>query len=319
MIRAIRGTAVLAARRLADNLPELLQVLRDIPVAWLPRTATEWGRFAETIAHIERLSRTSVLTTNNRLIFRDCARGGYRPTDVDSDESWRVGQEIDELTRAISTAVCHQLESAGTPGNHEHHARLQTDRMLLALGIKRVGRIARRWGPAHRCAQAAYEAQHAVMGGILWPLLSETPVPVGELVAHQLHIRDGFPVSNGHTLIMPKRHVGSFFETTTDERTALFDLLDAAKNALATELQPAAYNIGINDGPAAGQTVPHLHIHLIPRYTNDESSPRCSNRMRRASSSCLYSKRVRASPQNWLPNGSQGLILVRNIQSMTSS
>ena len=87
-------------------------------------------------------------------------------------------------------------------------------------------------------------------------------------------IRDGFPVSNGHTLIMPKRHVGSFFETTPDERTALLDLLDIAKNALATELQPAAYNIGINDGPAAGQTVPHLHIHLIPRYTNDESDPR---------------------------------------------
>ena len=82
-------------------------------------------------------------------------------------------------------------------------------------------------------------------------------------------IRDGFPVSNGHTLIMPKRHVGSFFETTPDERTALFDLLDTAKNALATELQPAAYNIGINDGVAAGQTVPHLHIHLIPRYTGD--------------------------------------------------
>ena len=187
MIRAIRGTAVLAARRLADNLPELLQVLRDIPVAWLPRTATEWGRFAETIAHIERLSRTSVLTTNNRLIFRDCARGGYRPTDVDSDEWWRVGQEIDELTRAIHAAICHQLYRSGTPGNHETFACQQTDRMLLALGIRRVGRIAQRWAHAHRRAQAAFEAKHTVMGGILWPLLAETPVPVGELVAHQLH------------------------------------------------------------------------------------------------------------------------------------
>ena len=187
VIRAIRGTDLLAARRLADNLPELLQVLRDIPVAWLPRNATEWGRFADTIAHIERLSRTSVLTTNNRLIFRDCARRGYHPTDVDSDEWWRVGQEIDEFTRAISTAVCHQLESAGTPGNHETFACQQTDRMLLALGIRRVGRIAQRWAHAHRRAQAAFDAKHTVMGGILWPLLAETPVPVGELVAHQLH------------------------------------------------------------------------------------------------------------------------------------
>jgi len=58
--------------------------------------------------------------------------------------------------------------------------------MLLELGIKRVGRIARRWGPAHRRAQAAYEAQHAVMGGILWPLLSETPITVAGLIAQQL-------------------------------------------------------------------------------------------------------------------------------------
>ena len=187
VIRAIRGTAVLAARRLADNLPELLQVLRDIPVAWLPRTATDWGRFAETIHHIERISQTSVLTTNNRLIFRDCARRGYRPTDVDSDEWWRVGQEIDELTRAIHAAICHQLYRSGTPGNHETFACQQTDRMLMALGIRRVGRIAQRWAHAHRRAQAAFEAKHTVMGGILWPLLAETPVPVGELVAHQLH------------------------------------------------------------------------------------------------------------------------------------
>ena len=87
-------------------------------------------------------------------------------------------------------------------------------------------------------------------------------------------IRDGFPVSNGHTLIIPKRHVGSFFEITREERQSLFELMAQAKQAIDTELHPAAYNIGINDGPAAGQTVPHLHIHLIPRYTNDDSDPR---------------------------------------------
>lgn len=87
-------------------------------------------------------------------------------------------------------------------------------------------------------------------------------------------IRDGFPVSNGHTLIIPKRHVGSFFEITREERHSLFELMDEAKQAIDLEHHPAAYNIGINDGPAAGQTVPHLHIHLIPRYTNDESDPR---------------------------------------------
>jgi diadenosine tetraphosphate (Ap4A) HIT family hydrolase len=78
-------------------------------------------------------------------------------------------------------------------------------------------------------------------------------------------IRDGFPISHGHTLIIPKRRIGSFFELETDERQDLLNLLEAAKKILQEEFQPDGYNIGINDGPAAGQTVPHLHIHLIPR------------------------------------------------------
>ena len=89
-----------------------------------------------------------------------------------------------------------------------------------------------------------------------------------------LVIRDGYPVSKGHTLIIPKRHVGSFFDTSTDERAALFALLDQAKLILDQEYNPDSYNIGINDGAAAGQTVPHLHIHLIPRYKGDQEDPR---------------------------------------------
>ena len=87
-------------------------------------------------------------------------------------------------------------------------------------------------------------------------------------------IRDGYHVSEGHTLIIPKRHVASFFEITNEERHALLDLLDKAQKALDRELSPAAYNIGINDGVSAGQTVPHLHIHLIPRYKGDVEDPR---------------------------------------------
>jgi diadenosine tetraphosphate (Ap4A) HIT family hydrolase len=92
--------------------------------------------------------------------------------------------------------------------------------------------------------------------------------------AHAIVLRDAFPVSPGHTLVIPRRHVGSFFEATPDERAALLALLDDAKRDLDAEFAPAAYNIGINDGPAAGQTVPHLHIHLIPRYEGDRADPR---------------------------------------------
>ena len=92
--------------------------------------------------------------------------------------------------------------------------------------------------------------------------------------AHGVVIRDGFPISPGHTLVIPQRHVGSFFDLTEDERTGLLALLDDAKKMLDAELQPQGYNIGINDGPAAGQTVLHLHIHLIPRYAGDQDDPR---------------------------------------------
>ena len=87
-------------------------------------------------------------------------------------------------------------------------------------------------------------------------------------------IRDAFPVAPGHTLIIPKRHVASLFDTTNEERSSMLALMDKAKRELDAEFHPDAYNIGINDGPAAGQTVPHLHWHLIPRHKDDSKDPR---------------------------------------------
>jgi diadenosine tetraphosphate (Ap4A) HIT family hydrolase len=89
-----------------------------------------------------------------------------------------------------------------------------------------------------------------------------------------LVIRDGYPILLGHTLVIPKRHIGSWFEITQAEQQALLDLLAKAKAVLETEFKPDGYNIGINDGPTAGQTVPHLHMHLIPRYKGDQEDPR---------------------------------------------
>lgn len=89
-----------------------------------------------------------------------------------------------------------------------------------------------------------------------------------------LAVRDAYPVARGHTLIILRRHVVSFFETTEEERGGLLELLGAAKAALDREVKPDGYTIGINDGGAAGQTVPHLHIHLIPRHLGDVADPR---------------------------------------------
>ncbi len=87
-------------------------------------------------------------------------------------------------------------------------------------------------------------------------------------------IRDGYPVSQGHTLIIPKRHVESLFDCDPDEKADILQALEEAKAALDEEFSPDGYNIGINDGEAAGQTIPHLHIHLIPRCKGDTEDPR---------------------------------------------
>jgi diadenosine tetraphosphate (Ap4A) HIT family hydrolase len=85
---------------------------------------------------------------------------------------------------------------------------------------------------------------------------------------------DAFPVSSGHSLVVPKRHIGSFFEATKEERAAMLQLLDEAQAFVRDRWNPSAFNIGVNDGPAAGQTIGHLHMHLIPRFDGDVPDPR---------------------------------------------
>ena len=85
---------------------------------------------------------------------------------------------------------------------------------------------------------------------------------------------DGFPVSEGHCLIIPRRHVGSIDELDDVELKDLYTVLHQTKILLIETYSPDGFNIGINEGEAAGQTVPHLHIHIIPRYEGDVVCPR---------------------------------------------
>ncbi|MCD4652945.1 HIT family protein [bacterium] len=88
-------------------------------------------------------------------------------------------------------------------------------------------------------------------------------------------IYDRFPVTKGHVLVIPKRHFQDFFEITQEEFIAAFKLLEEMKSKLQSD-DPLidGFNIGINSGESAGQTIPHCHIHLIPRRTGDINSPR---------------------------------------------
>lgn len=103
-------------------------------------------------------------------------------------------------------------------------------------------------------------------------------IPESEWVASNalaFAVRDLNPVSPGHTLVIPRRVVATWFDATREEQHALFDLVDQVKLALdAGHPMPAGYNVGFNAGEAAGQTVMHLHVHIIPRYTGDMDDPR---------------------------------------------
>lgn len=87
-------------------------------------------------------------------------------------------------------------------------------------------------------------------------------------------IYDNFPVNKGHMLIIPKRHIDNYFETEESDREGLWQLVHECKDFLDEEFKPDGYNVGINCGHTAGQTVMHLHIHLIPRYDGDIQNPR---------------------------------------------
>ena len=87
-------------------------------------------------------------------------------------------------------------------------------------------------------------------------------------------IADGFPVAPGHALIVPRRLVASWWDATVEEQHALLALAGELKVRLEAELAPDGWNLGVNVDEAGGQTMPHLHLHLIPRYSGDVADPR---------------------------------------------
>jgi diadenosine tetraphosphate (Ap4A) HIT family hydrolase len=169
-------------------------------------------------------------------------------------EERETNRRIDEALRRGATLLCVKVHR-------------KSDEKARAFAIFRAlhGREIHYWGHwgfedvagAQACAFCAMPADR---------ILGENEEAVWVL--------DKYPVSPGHSLVVLKRHVESFFESTPSEREAILSLLDRAREHVQQHHAAAGYNIGINEGAAAGQAVQHLHVHLIPRFTGDSEDPR---------------------------------------------
>ena len=101
--------------------------------------------------------------------------------------------------------------------------------------------------------------------------------PQREILAESalaLAVFDSFPVSPGHALVVPKRHVATIFDMADDEYAECFRLVRTVKDLLLARFVPDGFNVGANCGEAGGQSVWHAHIHVIPRYKGDTPNPR---------------------------------------------
>ena len=106
------------------------------------------------------------------------------------------------------------------------------------------------------------------------PFCSLSPERLWIEEEHVVAISDAFPVTDGHTLVIPRKHVSTVYELSPVEQNAVWDLVSEVRQQLLASLKPDGFNIGLNDGLAAGQTVMHTHVHVIPRRSGDVPDPR---------------------------------------------
>lgn len=108
------------------------------------------------------------------------------------------------------------------------------------------------------------------------PFCERASAADGLIVANDLAVvfLDKYPLTHGHCLIVPRRHEPDFLALTVAEQAAIWALVPAARRSIEETNTPDGYNVGINIGDAAGQTVAHAHLHLIPRYRGDVPDPR---------------------------------------------
>lgn len=198
---------------------------------------------------------------------------GARALDLFGREHGRVFRLLRTLESAVGdeSATNHRIDTALRRGSSlvcvKVNKRKAEEKQRAFKVLKELhGHEIHFWGPWH------FDDVPSSAGPCTFCSLPATSI-LGQNDA-AMWILDIHPISPGHSLILPKRHVESFFDTTPAEREAMLSLLDQARAHVCKNHAPAGYNIGINEGFAAGQTVQHLHVHLIPRFMGDKEAPK---------------------------------------------
>ena len=106
------------------------------------------------------------------------------------------------------------------------------------------------------------------------PFCSIDPARVWMESDHAIAFADAYPVADGHTLVVPRKHVSSIYQLDITEQSNLWKLVAEVREILLLRVKADGFNIGLNDGLAAGQTVEHAHVHVIPRRHGDVPDPR---------------------------------------------
>jgi diadenosine tetraphosphate (Ap4A) HIT family hydrolase len=221
----------------------------------------------ETKATVRALEEEGVATDDIEIVVGE---QGARRLDLFGREHGRVIR----LLRRLEAAVGDESEP-----NHRIDEALRGGASLLCVKVLKSDDKAR----ALRVLKALHGHQIHYWGPWAFEdVASSQPcvfctIPADRILGENEHvvwILDAHPFSPGHSLVVPRRHVESFFEATPEEREAMLSLLDRAREHVGLNHAPSGYNIGINEGAAAGQTVSHLHMHLIPRFAGDCKDPR---------------------------------------------
>ncbi|MFI9584479.1 HIT family protein [Streptomyces sp. NPDC052236] len=181
----------------------------------------------------------------------------------------------------------YELSAGGTTFTGSHRSALTSLRLSLRSGFSRLGQWLQRVTrlKVDEKEPLRPEGKTPEEAGCIFCQLHRPDV---NRIMHEnktFYVRyDNFPAAAGHVEVVPKRHVESFFELTARELKDAYALIQAAQKQISKEHHPDGYTIGINEGRAAGRTVDHLHIHLIPRHFGDVEDPRGG--IRRAAPNC---------------------------------